>query len=139
MSGRKPALKRRIVVRVLLMAAALATLLGCNVAVAQVVSIVVPTPTIDATSPLSSVSGSPIGPTGIPLGATEITSAGTSPLPSNLTGTITIPGSGTACSTLGTTPSQMYESSASYDGCGMSVAGSMPATGAIAGNTAVSP
>src|SRR6516164_6114087 len=123
-------------VRLFLIPVALTALLLCKTAVAQVGGTVEPTPMIGATSPLSSVSGQPIGPTGIPLGATEITSAGTSPLPPNPTGTIAMPGATTTCSTLGSGSSQMYGSSTSFDGGGTSVAGSVPATGAMAGNTA---
>src|SRR5258708_13362317 len=36
---------------------------------------------LGATSPLSMGSGSPVAPTGIPLGATEMTAPGTSPAP----------------------------------------------------------
>ena len=113
-------------------------LVTCDVAVAQVSGTVAPTPTIGATSPLGSA-GLPVSPTGIPLGSTEITSAGVSPLPPGPTGTIATPGAGTACSTLGTSSYQMYGSSATYDGGGMSVANSMPATGGTAGGTAASP
>lgn len=124
--------------RLSLIVAALPALLACNVAVAQVGGMaLVPTPTVGATSPLGGEFGSPIAPTGIPLGATEITSPGTSPLPSNPTGTIAMPSSsGTPCSTLGSSSSAMYGSTATYDGGGMSAAASMPATGGAAGNTA---
>ena len=121
-------------------AAALPALLVGNVALAQVSGMVVPTPTIGATSPLGSASaGSSISPTGIPLGSTEIMSAGTSPVPPNPTGTIAVPSGGLPCSTLGTSSSQMFGSNATYDGGGMSVTNSMPATGAAPGGTAASP
>jgi len=113
-------------------------LVTCDVAVAQVSAMVAPTPTIGATSPLGSA-GLPVSPTGIPLGSTEIISAGVSPLPPGPAGTIATPGAGAPCSTLGTSSYQMYGSSATYDGGGMSVANSMPATGGTAGGTAASP
>jgi hypothetical protein len=125
--------------RLRLIAAALPMLLACNAAAAQVSAMVTPTPAIGATSPLGSMSGSSVSPTGIPLGATEITSAGTSPVPSNPTGTIAMPSSAAACSTLGTSSSQMFGSSATFDGGGTSASSSMPATASMAGNTALSP
>jgi hypothetical protein len=122
----------------LLAAVLLPALFVGNVAMAQVDGqfdgTVTPTPTIGATSPLG-VAGSP---TGIPLGAIEITSPGVSPLPTGVTGTITVPAtsSGTACSTVATSPSEMYGSTASYDGGGMAVGNAAPATAANSGTTA---
>jgi hypothetical protein len=114
-------------------AAALLALFAGNVALAQMSGMAVPTPAIGETSPLGGAStGSSISPTGIPFGSTEITTAGISPAPPNPTGTIAIPSGGTSCSTLGVSSSQMYGSSATYDGGGMSVANSMPPTGAAA-------
>ena len=81
--------------KVLSIAAALPMLLAGHVAVAQMM--VVPTPSIGTTTPLDVTNGGSVGSTGIPLGATEITSAGTSPAPANPTGTIAIPGSGMPC------------------------------------------
>ncbi len=98
-----------------------------------------PTPTISATSPLGTGPGTPISPTGIPLGATELQSAGVSPLVAPATGTIAIPGNGVVCSTVGTAPSEMFGSSASFDGGGMAAGSAAPATGAVAGDTAASP
>ena len=82
------------------------------------------TPTLGATSPLGIGPTTSVGGTGIPLGATEIASPGVSPAPT--TGTMTAAGtmSGTACSTLGTSPSGMFGSTATYDGGGMAVGSS---------------
>jgi hypothetical protein len=122
-----------------LIAAVLPALLAGNAALAQMNGMVVPTPAIGATSPLGGAStGSSVSPTGIPFGSTEINSAGLSPLPPNPTGTIAVPSGGVPCSTVGTSSSQMYGSSATYDGGGMSVANSMPATGAASGGTTAS-
>lgn len=114
--------------------------LSCNVAVAQVSGMVAPTPTVGTTSPLGSASASSslVSPTGIPLGSTEITSTGVSPLPPNPTGTIATPGTGTPCTTLGTSSSQMFGSSSTYDGGGLSIATSAPATASSAGDVAMS-
>src|ERR1700685_1107340 len=121
-------------------AVALTALLMGNVALAQMNGMVVPTPTIGATSPLGSASsGSSVSPTGIPLGSTEITSAGVSPVPSNPTGTIAMPSGGMPCSTVGTSSSQMYGSGTTYDGGGISIANSVPVTGVAAGGMAASP
>jgi hypothetical protein len=73
-------------------------------------------PSLGATSPLG------IGPTGLPLGSTEITTPGVSPVPTGVTGTIAMPitgtitSSGTTCSAVGTLPTGMYGSTATYDG-----------------------
>jgi hypothetical protein len=123
-----------------IIAAALPALFVGNVALAQMNGMVVPTPGIGATSPLGSASSSSsVSPTGIPFGSTEITSAGVSPLPPNPTGSLAVPSGGTPCSTLGASSSQMYGSTATYDGGGLSVANSTPATGAASGSTAASP
>ncbi len=68
-----------------------------------------PTPSLSATSPLGMVPSAPVGGTGIPLGATEIASAGVSPMPISSTGII----GSTVCSTIGTAPSTMFGSAAS--------------------------
>jgi hypothetical protein len=104
-------------------------------AFAQVTGMAVPTPTVGATSPLGSTTGSPISPMGIGLGATELPSAGISPAPT-VTGSIAVPATGTACSSLGLSPTGMYGSTSTYDGGGMAIAGSTPATaaGATAGS-----
>ena len=114
--------KRRRSRKFLLVVAALPALLFCNVAAAQIEDTVAPTPTIGATTPLGMAmgsSGTPTG-TGIPLGSTEITSAGVSPAPTGVTDTITIPTTtgSTACPTVATPPSEMFGSSASFDGGG---------------------
>jgi hypothetical protein len=120
-----------------LLAAVIPALLVCNSAIAQVGTIAA-TPTLNATSPLGAAPGASVEPTGIPLGATEITSPGLSPAPTGVTGTISIPStsSGSACSTAGTAPSSMFGSTASFDGGGMGIGigtGS-PATATTAGS-----
>src|SRR5882672_4924417 len=107
--------KRRMRLRVALIAAILPALVICNAANAQVSGMVSPTPTIGATSPLGITTGSTVSPTGIPLGSTEIASPGVSPAPL-VTGTVSMSGSGASCSTLGTSPSGMYGSTATCDG-----------------------
>jgi hypothetical protein len=100
-------------------------------------------PTVGVTSPLGISPGGSVGATGIPLGATELTSPGLSPTPTGgVTGTIAIPTSGaittsgTTCSTGGISPSGMYGSTASYDGGGMAVGTVTPATAATTDPTA---
>src|SRR5260370_11919308 len=56
-----------------------AALLGCGSTLAQVGGM--GTSALSATSPLAIGSGSPVAPTGIPLGATEMTAPCTSPTP----------------------------------------------------------
>src|SRR5713226_1139225 len=109
--------KRRAPMRYSLIAAVLPALLVSNVAMAQVSGMASPTPT---------------------MGATEIASPGVSPMPANSTGTIAMPGSSTACSTLGTSPSGMFGSTASFDGGGTAVGAATPATAATSGATAMS-
>jgi hypothetical protein len=123
--------KWRAWVRAALIAALLPALAVCNAAKAQV-GMVSPTPSIGATSPLGITTGSTVSPTGIPLGSTEIASPGVSPAPL-VTGTVSMPGSGTSCSTLGTSPSGMYGSTATYDGGGMATGTTAPATAATSG------
>src|SRR5882762_5479163 len=132
--------KRRMQMRFSLIAAVLPALFVYNVAMAQVGGMATPTPTIGATSPLGISSGSSVSPTGIPMGSTEIASPGVSPMPTGVTGTITIPStsSGTTCSTLGTSPSGMFGSAASFDGGGTAVGAATPATAATSGATAIS-
>src|SRR5882724_4620027 len=124
--------KRRMRLRVALIAAILPALVICNAANAQVSGMVSPTPTIGATSPLGITTGSTVSPTGIPLGSTEIASPGVSPAPL-VTGTVSMSGSGASCSTLGTSPSGMYGSTATYDGGGMAMGTAAPATAATSG------
>jgi hypothetical protein len=109
-----------------------------QVAHAQMASMASPTPTISGTSPLGTGAGTPISPPGISLGATELPSAGVSPLAAPATGTIANPGNGAVCSTVGAAVSEMFGSSASFDGGGMATGSSAPATGAMAGDTAAS-
>src|SRR5258708_39213776 len=126
-------------VRVLFIAAILPALFVSNVAMAQVDGqfdgTVTPTPMVGATSPLGVATGSAGSPAGIPLGATEIASPGVSPLPTGVTGTITIPTmtTSTACSTAATSPSEMFGSTASFDGGGTGMATAAPATAANSG------
>lgn len=99
-----------------------------------------PMPSLDATSPLGIGAGGSVGPTGVPLGATELMSTGVSPLPTGVTGTIAIPtngaitGGGTPCSSVGTLPSGMYGSTATYDGGGTAAGTAVPATAATTGS-----
>ena len=109
-------------------AMAIPALLVCSPAVAQMGVTVAPTLSIGTTSPLDMSSGTSVGGTGIPLGSTEINSAGVSPAPLNPTGTIAIPSSGMPCTTLGTSSAGMYGSTATYDGGGMTPGASMPAS-----------
>ena len=115
-----------------LIAAILPALVVCNAATAQVSGMASPTPTMGATSPLGMGTGSAMSQTGIPLGSTEIASPGVSPAPT-VTGTIAMPSSGTTCSTLGTSPSSMFGSTASFDGGGMAAGSAAPATAATSG------
>jgi|SRR5882724_851083 len=124
--------------RLSLIAAVLPALIVCNGAMAQVSGIASPTPTVGATSPLGLGTGSTVSPTGIPLGATEIASPGVSPAPTDATGTIAMPSSGTTCSTLGTAPSGMYGSTATYDGGGTAAGTAAPATAATSGMSTTS-
>lgn len=95
----------------------LTALLGSSPASAQVGGIGNLTPGIGATSPLGGAPSSPISPIGIPLGATELSSPGLSPVPLGA-------GSSSTCSaTTGTI--------SIYDGGGMTV-------GSGAGSTSMS-
>ncbi len=86
-----------------LMAATIAMLLGCGSGHAQVGGMAAPGPNfgMGSTSPLGMSPGSPVAPTGLPMGATELVTPGVSPGPS---GASTL-GAGTACS--GTTSAGM--------------------------------
>jgi hypothetical protein len=57
-----------------------ASVLLCSQALAQQAT-VMPTPSLSVTSPLGMVPSAPVGGTGIPFGATEITSPGVSTMP----------------------------------------------------------
>src|SRR6267378_7258000 len=124
--------KRRMPMRFSLIAAVLPALFVCNAATAQVSGMASPTPTMGATSPLGIGTGSAVSQTGIPLGSTEIASPGVSPAPT-VTGTIAMPSGVTPCSTLGTSPSSMFGSTASFDGGGMAAGSVAPATAATSG------
>jgi hypothetical protein len=82
-----------------------AALLGCGSTLAQVGGTGISP--LSATSPLAIGSGSPVAPTGIPLGATEMTAPGTSPAPSTTM----------SCSTAGGPTSQT--ATPLFDGGGM--------------------
>jgi hypothetical protein len=113
---------------------ALAALLGCNPAFAQVGGVGIPTPGIAATSPLGMAPGSSVSPTGIPMGATEIVSPGISPMPS---GTLGMSGYGITCSATGSA-SPETSSASTYDGGGMGMAGSVPRSASICGTGSAS-
>src|ERR1700688_3405183 len=138
---RNSAGNRKMPTRFVSAAVVLAALFACNVAVAQADipfhGTVPPTQRRGATPPLGITSGSGASPAGIPLSSTEITSAGLSPVPTGVTGTITLPnpGSATACSTVGAPPSELFGSTASYDGGGLAVGTAGPATAANLGIT----
>src|ERR1700741_2676025 len=130
-------------VRLSLIAAVLpAALCCCSPAFAQVDYMPevddMSTASISPTSPLGVDSTTPVGGTGIRLGATEIPSAGVSPLPTFSTGTVALPGSGTTCTTLVTSPSGLIGSTDTYDGGGMTMGSAMAATAATAGPAAMS-
>src|SRR5258705_8056720 len=102
-------------------------------------------PSLSATSPLGIGANGSVGLTGLPMGATEINSAGVSPAPTgSVTGTIAIPTSGsittggTACSTGGMSASGTFGSAASFDGGGAAAGSAAPATAATTGSMATS-
>jgi hypothetical protein len=105
-----------------LIIAILATLLGGNPVFAQIGGIGSPTPGMGLTSPfgMSSAAGS-VGPTGLPLGATELATPGLSPAPPSTLG------SGlTICSAVVSAGSG--SATGLFDGVGVSP-GMSPATG----------
>jgi hypothetical protein len=116
----------------ILIAAMSAALFGCTPVFAQVGGMGSPTPGISATSPLGMALSSPVVPTGIPMGATELASPGVSLAP---TGTIGITGNSTTCPVIGSPSSGISGSSTIYDGGGMglgtgtSLPGSIPTPG----------
>jgi hypothetical protein len=124
--------------RLSLVAVVIPAVFLCSAAMAQVSGMASPTPTIGATSPFGMGMDSAVSPTGIPLGSTEIASPGVSPAPAGVTGTISMPSSGATCSTIGAAPSEMYGSTATYDGGGMTMGTATPATGANLGTMATS-
>jgi hypothetical protein len=130
-------------VRLSLIAAVLpAALCSCSPAFAQVDYMPevndMSTAPISPTSPLGVDSTTPVGGTGIRLGATEVSSAGVSPLPTFSTGTVALPGSGTTCTTLVTSPSGLIGSTDAYDGGGMAMGTATATTAATAGTAATS-
>src|SRR5580704_7337585 len=99
------------------MATLAATLLGCGSTSAQVGG--TGTSAFSATSPLATGSGSPVAPTGIPLGATEMAAPGTSPAPLSTMGML-------GCS--GAAGSTSQTATPLFDGGGMAGAGSSSCT-----------
>src|SRR6267154_5056013 len=94
-------------------------------------------PTLGVTSSLGTVPGAPVGPNGLPMGA----SPGVSPVANGVTGTITLPStsSGAACSTVATSPLGTFGSPATYDGGGLAMATGTATPGtATSGGTAMS-
>jgi hypothetical protein len=124
--------------RRLWMLAAIA-MLGCSPAFAQA-GLSVPTPGIAATSPLGMSGalqpGTLVGPTGIPLGATELNSSGISPM---LTDPTSMMASGTTCSggSASTGISGGISGISTYDGGGLAVGGGMGTGMALPGGAAV--
>jgi hypothetical protein len=103
-------------------------------------------PSLGTTSPLGISAGGSVGPAGIPMGSTEISSPGVSPAPTgSVTGTIGLPTSGvittsgTTCSIAGLSPSTMFGSTASFDGGGTAPGTASPATAAMSGTTETLP
>jgi hypothetical protein len=98
--------------------------IGCSPAFAQVGGMSVPTPGIAATSPLGMSGalqpGTSVGPTGIPLGATELPSPGISPM---LTDPTSVMALGTICSggSASTGISGGISGISTYDGGGLAV------------------
>lgn len=111
-----------------------ASALLCGPAFAQQAA-VMPTPSLSATSPLGMVPSAPVGGTGIPFGATEIASPGVSPAPLPSTGII----GSTVCSTVGTAPSAMFGSAATFDGGGVAVGTVTPQSTMAMSSSGISP
>ena len=99
------------------MATLAATFLGCGSALSQVGG--TGTSALSATSPLAIGSGSPVAPTGIPLGATEMAAPGTSPAPLSTMG---MQGCSAAAGSTSQTATPLF------DGGGMTGAGSSACT-----------
>jgi hypothetical protein len=97
-----------------LIATSLAIFFGCNPVFAQVAGLGSAVSGMGATSPfgMSSADG-PVGPTGVPLGATELATPGLSPAPPS-----TLGAGFTVCSTVVGAPST--PSTGLYDGGGLS-------------------
>jgi hypothetical protein len=110
----------------LVMAALAVSLLGGSSASAQVGG--VGTSPLGAASPLAMGPGVPVAPTGIPLGATEMTTPGTSPAPSSTMGAI-------GCSSAGGPTPQA--AAPLFDGGGMAGAASSGCAGTGAGGSSM--
>ena len=110
----------------LVMAALAVSLLGGSSASAQVGG--VGTSPLGAASPLAMGPGVPVAPTGIPLGATEMTTPGTSPAPSAAMGALN-------CSNAGGPTSQA--AAPLFDGGGMAGAASSGCSGTGAGGSSM--
>jgi hypothetical protein len=110
----------------LVMAALAVSLLAGNSASAQVGG--TGTSPLGAASPLAMGPGVPVAPTGIPLGATEMTTPGTSPAPSSTMGAI-------GCSSAGGPTSQA--AAPLFDGGGMAGAASSGCAGTGAGGSSM--
>ena len=104
-----------------------AVLLGCWPAYAQVGGMgISPGPPLGMTSPLSVGPGSPVAPTRIPMGATELTSSGVSPLTSGASPLGLAIGGIATCSSAGGSLSQAMPGT-SFN-TGMSTAGTVGST-----------
>jgi hypothetical protein len=101
--------------RRLLLATIFATQLGCTPVLAQMSGMGMTTPALPPTSPLGMTPNAAVGPAGIPLGATELSSPGLSPVLGSPTLT---PGTATAGSAA-TCPTTVNQSS-SLSGSGIS-------------------
>jgi hypothetical protein len=116
------------------------TMLGCSTALAHVGGMSVPTPGIAATSPLGmpggSQPGTSVGPTGIPLGATELAAPGISSMLSDPTAMAS------GCLAGGGGISGGISGSSTYDGGGLAAGGmgtgTAPCAGASAGTASPS-
>ncbi len=121
-----------------LVVAMLAAFAVGNTAFAQVGGMGSLTPPIGATSPLGMAPGmaptSPVAPTGIPMGSTELASPGLSPPPA---GTLGMTGTGTTCPAMGSASSAMSGSSTIYDGGGMGM-GNGASSGTCSTSTSMS-
>jgi hypothetical protein len=120
-----------------LIAAMQAALFGCTPVFAQVGGMGSPIPAIGATSPLGMAPGSPVAPTGIPMGATELALPGVSPVPTGTTGTT---GTSTMCLAIGSPSSGLAGSNTNYDGGGIPVQSgtSLPGSAATPGTCGIS-
>jgi hypothetical protein len=116
-----------IMTRRVLISAMLSALFGSTAVFAQVGGAGIPTPGISATSPLGMTPGSPVAPTGIPMGATELASPGLAPA---TTGPMTLPGFGNTCSAIARAATTEGSGTSSvFDGGGIGVGTSDLTTG----------